>query len=228
MKKLLSLTIVLMLLLTGCNRENLVKAKESMAKNENGPEIQVSILFDNSLSYQAFVSDTLSQVKKLFQYLVSQYSEDETIRVSLILIDTKASIIFNGKVRDLQRAYEDVTRVLKEGQTRYTNLTDAVNRSLYFFEEGQAKRKILMVFSDLKASTPDYYPQDAKVVPPPKDFPWARLQKAQVETYAFYVPYEEWQTWMPVVKEKGVRLIAKLPEEMKTESAYKLLIADHE
>lgn len=225
---LLIATLIAILFSAACKQENLQKAKEMLAEDEGIPELQVSVLFDNSISYKGYVEKTLDNVKKIFQYLASKYGNDENIKVSLILIDTEAKIIFNGKARDLQRAYDDVANELRNGQTQFTDLTNAVNRALYFLREGKAKRKVIMLFTDMKASKPDYHPGDEKTVPPPPDFPWNELKTEKVEVYSFFVPYDEWQTWMPVVSEKGVQIIAKLPEEMKTESAYKLVFKEEE
>lgn len=228
MKRLFSAIFIGFIILAGCKQENIEKAKGALNMDESRPDIQVSVLFDNSKSYKEYVGSTLDNVKKIFQYLASKYSDDERIKVSLILIDTNASIIFNGKAKDLQRPYDDVAHRLKDGQSRFTNLSDAVNKAIYFLREGKAKRKIMILFTDMKASTPDYYPKDEVVVPPPKDFPWKELKTEQIETYAFFVPYKEWQLWMPLVKENGVSIKAKLPEEMKTETAFKLIFTEEE
>ncbi|MBI4691202.1 MAG: VWA domain-containing protein, partial [Nitrospirae bacterium] len=221
-------TLIIMLFSGACKQGNLQKAKEMLAEDEGRPEIQVSVLFDNSISYKDYVEKTLDNVKKVFQYLASKYGNDENVKVSLILIDTEAKIVFNGKTRDLQRAYDDVANELRSGQTQFTDLTNAVNRALYFLSEGKAKRKVIMMFTDMKASKPDYHPKDEKTVPPPPDFPWDELKAENVEIYAFFVPYEERKLWKPVTEEKGVRIIAKLPEEMKTESAYNLVFKEEE
>lgn len=216
----------ILLILPGCSKENREKAKEQMKADESRPEIQVSVLFDNSLSYKEYVNDTLVNVKKVFQYLASKYGSDEKIKISLILIDSNATIIYNGKAKDLQRPYDDVEKILKTGQSKYTDLSGAVNRALYFFKEGNAKRKVILLFTDMKASTPKYHPKDDEVVPPPPDFPWQELKNEKVEIFAFFVPYKERILWQPVSAEKGVNINALLPEEMKTETAYKLVFKE--
>ena len=220
------LIVVISMLFLGCKQENLENARKALSEDENKPEIAVSVLFDNSISYKGYVEDTLNNVKKIFQYLASKYSSDENMKVSLILIDSDAKIIFNGKPRDLQRAYDDVANILKTGQTKFTNLSGAVNRAIYFLRESNASRKVIVMFTDMKASTPNFHPKDEKVVPPPPDFPWDELKKEEIEIFSFFVPYEEWKVWIPVVEEKGVEITAKLPEEMKTESAYKIVFKE--
>jgi hypothetical protein len=197
MKRLFSFLLIISLTAMSCNRENVQKFKAALKEDDARPEIQVAVLFDNSISYKDYVLDTLNNVKKLFQFLVSKYGSDENIKVSLILIDSKASIIFNGKVRDLQRAFDDVEKTLKTGQSQFTDLSNAVNRALYFFTEGNAKRRVLIMFTDMKASTPNYHPRDEEVVPPPPDFPWDGLRNENVEAYAFFVPFKEWRLWQP-------------------------------
>ena len=141
------------------------------------------------------------------------------------MIDTKASILFNGKARDLQGAYDDVVKVLKEGQSAYTDLTEATKRALYFLKQGQAKRKIIVIFSDMKASTPKYYPSDKETVPPPPDFPWDELKKEKAEVYAFCVPLPEWRLWEPVMTEKGLPITERVPEDqdIKAGNAFKVV-----
>lgn len=227
MNRLFPLLIVAVSILAlGCNQENLANARKVLSEDENKPEIAVSVLFDNSISYKKFVEDTLNNVKKIFQYLASKYGSDENMKVSLILIDSDAKIIFNGKPRDLQRAYDDVATILKTGQTKFTNLSGAVNRAIYFLKESNAGRKVIVMFTDMKASTPNFHPKDEKVVPPPPDFPWDTLKSENIEIFSFYVPYDEWNAWMPVAEEKGVEITAKLPEEMKTESAHQIVFKE--
>lgn len=220
--------IIMMLTFVACSKDNRDKAKEMMKEDETRPEIQVSILFDNSLSYKNYIDDTLINVKKVFQYLAANYNSNDDIKVSLILIDSEATIIFNGKAKDLQRPYDDVEKTLKTGQSNFTDLTGAVNRALYFFKEGNAKRKVMLLFTDMKASTPKYHPKDDEVVPPPREFPWDDLKKEKIEIFAFFVPYKERVLWQPVTAEKGMIIKAMLPEEMKTESAYKLVFMKNE
>lgn len=226
MRRLFALLIVILFL--GCKAENLEKAKAVLSEDESIPEIQVSILFDNSISYKKYVDNTLENVKKLFQYLASEYGNDEKIAVSLILVDTNATIIFNGKAVHLQRAYDDVSNILKNGQSKYTDLSKAINRSIYFLQKNKARRKMVVMFTDMKASTPKYHPGNEPVVPPPPDFPWDELKKSGIEIYAFFVPLDEWMLWEKLSNEKGVKINVKLPEEMKTESAYNLIFGEEQ
>jgi hypothetical protein len=209
-RKILILGIIL-LSLTACDSERLEKAKAIMAQDESAQDIQIAVLFDNSISYKPFIEDTLLQVKAVFQHMAAKYPQAE---VTLIMVDTKANIIYSGLSKDLQRAYDDLADRLRNETAKFTNLTDAVNKALYFLEKGKAHRKALLIFSDMKHSMPDYYPKDIEVVPPPPDFPWDALKG--VETYAFYVPYKEWRLWEKTLNEKGAIITAKLPEELKT------------
>ncbi|MEM7828190.1 MAG: VWA domain-containing protein [Candidatus Aenigmatarchaeota archaeon] len=211
MRKILIITGIILLSLTACDSERLEKAKTMMAQDESTQDIQIAILFDNSISYKPHIEDTLLQVKGVFQYMAAKYPGAET---SIIMVDTKANIIYSGLSKDLQRAYDDLVDKLRNETTQFTNLTDAVNKALYFLEKGKAHRKVMLIFSDMKHSMPDYYPQDIEVVPPPPDFPLDGLKG--VETYAFYVPYKEWRLWRKTLDEKGVIITAKLPEELKS------------
>ncbi|MEK6689959.1 MAG: hypothetical protein AABY78_01490 [Nitrospirota bacterium] len=222
MRKILILGTIL-LSLTACDSERLKKAKAIMAQDESLQDIQVVILFDNSISYKPFIEDTLVQVKGVFQHVAAKYPEAE---VSLVMIDTKATIIYSGLSRDLQRAYDDLSNRLRNETAMFTNLTDAVNKALYFLGKAKSRKKVLLVFSDMKHSMPDYFPQDIEVVPPPSDFPWDGLKG--VETYAFYVPYKEWREWGKVLNEKGLKITVKLPEELKTAKVTQIIFKEEE
>lgn len=222
MRKILILGIIL-LSLTACDSERLKKAKAIMAQDESLQDIQVVILFDNSISYKPFIENTLVQVKGVFQHMAAKYPESE---VSLVMIDTKATIIYSGLSRDLQKAYDDLSNRLRNETASFTNLTDAVNKALYFLGKAKSRKKVLLVFSDMKHSMPDYFPQDIEVVPPPSDFPWDGLKG--VETYAFYVPYKEWREWGKVLNEKGLTITVKLPEELKTAKVTQIIFKEEE
>jgi hypothetical protein len=222
-RKLLLIGLLLLSTITGCDSERLEKAKAIMAQDESAQGIQIAVLFDNSISYKPFIEDTLLQVKGVFQHMAAKYPEAE---VSLIMVDTKANIIYSGLSKDLQRAYDDLADRLRNETAKFTNLTDAVNKSLYFLEKGKAHRKLLLIFSDMKHSLPDYYPQDIEVVPPPPDFPWDGLKG--VEVYIFYVPYKEWREWEKVVNGKGAIITAKLPEQLKTLKAAQIIFKDED
>jgi hypothetical protein len=219
----LIVAITALLTLTACDKEKMERAKAALSRDESIPEIQMAVLFDNSISYKAFIEPTLSQVKGVFQHMAAKYPEAE---VGLIMIDTKATIIYSGPSKDLQRAYDDLSDKLRHETSKFTNLIDAVEKGLYFLEKARARRKVMVVFSDLKHSLPDYYPQDMEVVPPPPGFPWEKIKEAGVEMYAFYVPYREWREWGKVMEKTGGRIAAKLPEELKTVKAAEILFKE--
>jgi hypothetical protein len=227
MKKVL-IPVLIILALTGCTGKNVEEAKKVFA--EDGAAFQVIVLFDNSRSYKSYVDLTLKNVTRLFQHLAREDQGDEHLKTSLILIDTKASILFNGNARDLQAAYDKVAKALKDGQSDYTDLTEATQRALYFLKQGKAKRKIIVIFSDMKASTPKYYPTDKETVPPPPDFPWEELKKEKIEVYAFCVPLPEWKLWEPVAGQKGLMITERVPEdqEIQAGNAYRVIFEKEE
>jgi hypothetical protein len=220
MRKIVIVLILILTILIGCKKEKMERAKEMM-KQGALEEVRTCVLFDNSLSYKPYISDTLIQVRDLFRYLAEKYPESNT---TLIMIDKEAKIIWSGASKDLQRAYDELKETLRHGTSRFTNLTDAVNKALYFLNKEKAGRKILLIFSDMKHSMPNYYPKDQKVVPPPENFPWERLK--DVEIYVFYVPYEEWQEWQKVIANKEVKIKSFHPEELKTLKAFQVVFGE--
>lgn len=228
MKKVV-IIVALMMALVACKGKNVEEARKIFT-DDDAAAFQVVVLFDNSLSYKSSVDLTLQNVTRLFQYLAKRDRGDEEIKTSLILIDSKASILFNGRAKDLQSAYDKVANVLKEGQSAYTDLTEATQRAIYFLKQTKAKRKILVIFSDMKASTPKYYPADKETVPPPPDFPWNELSTEKIEVYAFCVPYAEWKLWEPVMSEKSFTITERVPEDQDITSgnAYKIIFAKEE
>ncbi|MDI6891203.1 MAG: VWA domain-containing protein [Thermodesulfovibrionales bacterium] len=220
MRKILLAGMILLLSLTACDREKLEKARAIM-KQESMEEVQVAVLFDNSLSYKPFIDDTLIQVRDVFRYLAATYPEANT---TLIMIDKNAKIIWSGLSRDLQKPYDELKNILKNKTSKYTNLIDAVNKAVYFLNKEKANRQILIIFSDMKHSMPDYHPRDYEVVPPPEDYPWEGLKG--IETYAFFVPYKEWHEWVKVMDQKGVKIKGFLPEELKTAKAVQIVFEE--
>jgi hypothetical protein len=220
MKKVAIALILILTILTGCKKERIERATEIM-KQEALEEVRTCVLFDNSLSYKPYISDTLIQVRDIFRYLAEKYPKTNT---ALIMIDKEAKIIWSGASEDLQRPYDELKETLRRETSRFTNLTDAVNKALYFLNKEKARRKILLIFSDMKHSMPNYYPNDQKVVPPPENFPWERLK--DIEIYVFYVPYEEWQEWQKVIANKEVKIKGFLPEELKTLKAFQVVFEE--
>lgn len=219
MRKLI-IASLLLLIITGCDKERFEKAKAIM-EQESLEGIQVVLLFDNSISYKPFIEKTLVQVRDVFRYLATQYPGS---RASLILIDSKATIIWSGLSQDLQKPYDELKDILQKKTSKFTNLIEAINKALYFLEETKAERKVLLIFSDMKHSTPGYYPLDTEVVPPPHEFPWQELNG--VEIYAFFVPYKEWSQWKMVMGQKGVKIKGFLPEELKTVRAVQIIFKE--
>lgn len=220
MKKITIAILISLLFTSACDKERIEKAKAIM-EQDSLQEVQLVVLFDNSLSYKPFIKETLIQVRDVFRFLATKYPEANT---TLIMIDYKANIVWSGLSKDLQRPYEELKNILENETSQYTNLTDAVNKTIYFLEKEKANRKILLIFSDLKHSMPDYHPRDSEVVPPPKDFPWDKLKN--IETYAFFVPFKEWQEWKKVTGEKGLKIKGFLPEELKTVKAVQIVFEE--
>jgi len=214
MRRLGVLAAVLLgtVLLTSC-AANLEKAKqELLAQEDTRPPVAVAVLFDNSASYRDWVEPTLSEVRLLFQCLAARHPE---AGVSLVLVASEPQNIFSGKAARLQTAYDDLARILRHGRSPYTDLSMAVNHASYFLEKADPQRKVMIIFSDLKHSTPSYYPRDARTVPPPEDFPWDRVD--DVDVFAVYAPFAEWRLWNEQVEARGLQATfqALLPEEMK-------------
>lgn len=208
--------------LPSCSRENLRKAKATLLQ-ESQQEMEVVILFDNSLSYKPYISQTLSQVLDVFKYLAKNHPQCST---SLVLIDQKATIIWSGTNKDLQKPYDELKRILQTETSPYTDLVGAVERGLYFLNKDNAAEKYLLIFSDMKHSTPSYYPSDKELVPPPAGFPWEEINRSEVHVFVFFVPYTEWKAWSLLAKEKGVDIKGFLPEELKTKRAVQIVFGE--
>jgi hypothetical protein len=209
-EKSIYLIILVAILFSSCGKENVRKAKAILFQEKD--EIRVVVLFDNSLSYKQYISPTLVQVRELFKHLAHDYPQCST---SLLLIDQKATI-WSGKNQSLQRAYDELKNLLQKETSRYTNLIDAVERGLYLLKKEEAEKYYLLIFSDLKHSTPSYFPQDKDLVPPPTNFPWEEIKKADANVFAFYVPFKEWKVWENVSRLMGVNIKGFLPEELKS------------
>lgn len=67
--------LMMLLALTACDRERIEKAKATLSQDESMQEIQMAILFDNSISYKMFIEPTLHQVKGVFQHMAAKYPE---------------------------------------------------------------------------------------------------------------------------------------------------------
>lgn len=225
MRKTLLFAAVAIFLMAGggCRKENIEKFKAGMA-DEGAPEVAVSILFDNSLSYKTYVEETTKHVKWLFQYLAATHPE---AKVSLVLLDSEAKGVFNGRAEDLQKPYDELVATLRNGRSSFTDISGGVERAAYYLSKEKARRKIMIIFSDMKASTPSFHPNDEPVVPPPPDFPWQKLKAGNIRTYAMFVPFEEWSQWADAVQANGDLISASLPEELKTAKVHEVVFPEN-
>ncbi|MCL6580614.1 MAG: hypothetical protein K6U08_03225 [Firmicutes bacterium] len=210
-------------LVGGCLGNMQLARQELLAAEDTRPALAVAVLFDNSASFKDWTDTTLEEVRGLFAYLAREYPE---ANVSLILIASQAENLFSGPAAKLQTAYDDLRAKLQQGRSAFTNLSASVSRASFFLGEVDAKRKVCLIFSDLKHSTPTYYPNDAREVPPPKDFPWNAVR--DMEVFAFYVPYEEWLLWKREVENQGLadRFRGLLPEQMKAVHVTEVVFPD--
>lgn len=215
-------SLAMVLVVSSCDQANLEKAKEIM-KEDSRQNIQVAVLFDNSISYKPHIDKTLDQVKDIFRLLANDYPETNT---SLVMVDHQATIIWRGLSKDLQTPYDELADLLTAKTSKFTNLSDAVGKACYLLKNSENDRKIILVFSDLKHSMPDYHPADEEIIPPPDDFPWTELRG--IEIFAFYVPYRELKAWKTAGVKNGISLSGFLPEEMKTAKAAEIIFGKEE
>mgnify|MGYP001198461715 CR=1 FL=1 len=224
------LFIIFTLIISGCSKERGEEAMKVL-KQEDSEDMHVAILFDNSKSFKPYIEDTLKTVEGLFNYLARKNREQgEKIKICLILIDTEGTILYNGDIKNLLIAHEDLKKVLRDGQSKFTNLSTTTKKAIYFLNESKAKEKILIYFSDMKASTPSYFPVDSKTVAPPPDFPWKELLLSKARTFVFFPPFEEWQLWLNEMKTYGIQMTAKFPQdvEVRKRQVYKTIFKDDE
>ncbi|MCW2279364.1 VWA domain-containing protein [Heliophilum fasciatum] len=205
---------LLMSLLTGCNGENLEKAQGEMMRNETTKPPAVCVLFDNSPSFQDYAESSLTEIKMVFQVLARQYPDST---VSLVLINEEPVNVFSGEAKRLDIAYQELSQVVNGDRSHASNLSAAVHNGSYFLQNADAGRRIMLIFSDMQHTVPDYYPNGSPDgrVPVPEAFPWDDIK--DMEVYAVHVSFNEWELWQQEIAKRnmGEHFRPLFPEQMK-------------